>query len=171
MRLGGMIMFCSNCGHEIADDSNFCCNCGFQINRSGNQDINNIVSTIVNKYPNDKVAAIKEYRGITHCTLVEATNIFDQIYSGKKSIKDIKRFDGVYRYSIWHGKQEVYCPRCNSSNCGFFQQHIPEKTKVKYTANLNPLKPFTIANRKEKVIQKEQVLEKFICNDCGKIFQ
>ena len=45
-------------------------------------------------------------------------------------------------------------------------------TKTRYTANLNPLKPFTLLNKKEKVVKKEQVVteSKFICNSCGKIF-
>lgn len=164
-------MFCSNCGCEIVDGSKFCSNCGRQINVNREQEFSNIINSIIKKYPNDKIAAIKEYRGMTNCTLVEATNIFEPIYKGKKSPSEIKNFEGVYRYSFLYGKQEVYCPRCKSSNCGFFQERIPERTKVKYTANLNPFKPFTFANRKEKVVQKEGTAEKFICNDCGKIFQ
>ncbi len=83
------------------------------------------------------------------------------------------KFDGVYRYTLG-SKQEVYCPRCNSSNCSHYKEQkvIPGKTKTKYTANLNPLKPFTLVNKKEKVIKQERVIteNKFICNSCGKIF-
>lgn len=83
-------------------------------------------------------------------------------------------FKGVYRYTFGGAKQEVYCPRCKSNNCSHYQEHkiIPGKTKTKYTANLNPLKPFTLVNKKEKVIKQEKVVteSKFICNSCGKIF-
>lgn len=38
--------------------------------------------------------------------------------------------------------------------------------------NLNPFKPFTILDKKEKVVRKERTIteSKFMCNDCGKIF-
>lgn len=82
-------------------------------------------------------------------------------------------FNGIYKYTNF-GKIEVYCPRCGSENCSHYQEQkiIPGKTKTKYTANLNPLKPFTLFNKKEKVIRKDKVVteQKFICNSCGKIF-
>lgn len=78
-------------------------------------------------------------------------------------------FEGVYR-----GLQEVYCPRCNSSNCDYYVEEkvIPEKTKVTYSANLNPLKPFTLINKNEKVVKKERIqkIKKFRCKNCGKVF-
>lgn len=84
------------------------------------------------------------------------------------------KFNGVYRKTLFSGLQEVYCPRCGSENCSHYQEQkiIPSKTKTRYTANLNPLKPFTLLNKKEKVVKKEQVIteSKFICNSCGKIF-
>lgn len=85
-----------------------------------------------------------------------------------------KQFNGIYKYTLFKGKQEVYCPRCNSENCSHYKQQkiIPEKTKTKYTANLNPLKPFTLVNKKEKVVRKEfeYTENKIICNNCGYIF-
>lgn len=93
-----------------------------------------------------------------------------------------KQFSGIYRYSVWSGKQEVYCPRCDSENCSYYQEQnlIPGKTKTKvkarYSVNLNPLKPFTILNKKEnakeKIVRKERIVtrSKIMCNDCGYIF-
>lgn len=85
-----------------------------------------------------------------------------------------KHFQGVYRYTMFGNKKEVYCPRCNSENCSHYQEQriIPGKTKTTYSANLNPLKPFTIVNKKEKVIREAQTqsISKFICNSCGFIF-
>lgn len=87
---------------------------------------------------------------------------------------DVKKFGGVYRQTLLNGLQEVRCPRCNSENCSHYKEQkiIPGKTKTRYTANLNPLKPFTLVNKKEKVVKKEQIVteNKFICNNCGKIF-
>ena len=83
-------------------------------------------------------------------------------------------FAGVYRKTLLHGLQEVYCPRCGSENCSHYQELklIPGKTKITYSANLNPLKPFTLINKNEKIIKEEKIVteSKFICNKCGKIF-
>lgn len=95
----------------------------------------------------------------------------------KKEVEEVEEeaeFNGIYRYSFWGKPKEVYCPRCGSENCSYFteQKIIPGKTKTKYTANLNPLKPFTLVNKKEKVVRKdfEYTKNKISCNDCGKIF-
>lgn len=107
-------------------------------------------------------------------------NEYKVIISREKSDKMEERinnipFNGVYRYTLFGGKQEVRCPRCGSENCSHHQEQkiIPGKTKASYSANLNPLKPFTFANKKEKVKRKEQVIteSKFICNSCGYIFK
>lgn len=83
-------------------------------------------------------------------------------------------FNGIYKYTLFGGKKEVYCPRCRSWDCRRDSRniYIPGKTKTTYSANLNPLKPFTFANKKEKVIRQEMNFEQefFVCNKCGKIF-
>lgn len=83
------------------------------------------------------------------------------------------QFNGVYRYVLGI-KQEVRCPRCESENCSPYRETKikPAKTKTVYKANLNPLKPFTLLDKKEKIVQKEKVKEKnaFICNKCGMKF-
>ena len=82
--------------------------------------------------------------------------------------------NGIYKYTLFGGKKEVYCPRCRSWDCRRDSRniYIPGKTKTTYSANLNPLKPFTFANKKEKVIRQEMNFEQefFVCNKCGKIF-
>lgn len=89
-------------------------------------------------------------------------------------IMGINKFNGIYRYQFGK-KEEVYCPRCHSENCSHYQEQkiIPGKTKTRYTANLNPLKPFTLVNKKEKVVRKEEIVteSKFLCNNCGMIFK
>lgn len=98
-----------------------------------------------------------------------------------------KEFSGIYKYVpdgwLKTKKIEVYCPRCGSENCSHHQEQTqyqtvtPAKTKTRYTANLNPLKPFTLVNKKEKVVKKEKVNtkvkteQKIICNSCGFTFE
>ncbi len=99
-----------------------------------------------------------------------------QTYSSLFEEKETKteNFHGIYKY-VSGKKVEVFCPRCNSQNCSYYttEKVIPEKTKTRYTANLNPFRPFTLVNKKEKVIRKNQTVteQKIICNDCGNIFQ
>ncbi len=85
-----------------------------------------------------------------------------------------KEFHGIYKYNFWGQKSEVYCPRCGSQNCQYFttEKFVPGKTKTTYKANINPLKPFTLVNKKEKVISQDKTIteKQIICNDCGRIF-
>lgn len=92
----------------------------------------------------------------------------------EKNISNDENFNGVYRSRL--GKlEEVYCPRCGSDNCSHYQEQkiVPGKTKTRYTANLNPLKPFTLVNKKERVVRKDEIVteSKFLCNSCGMIFR
>lgn len=68
------------------------------------------------------------------------------------------------------------CPACYGENCHAFvtEKVIKEgKTKGTISLNLNPLKPFTIFNHKEKVVRNPVTVQesKFVCDDCGKIFK
>jgi len=114
-------------------------------------------------------------------------NRFDAIYrktSDEKYIQEKQKekakphknenFKGIYRCD-WSGrKTEIYCPYCHSDNCSWYvtEKTIPGKTKTTYKANLNPLKPFTLYNKNEKVISEERQVTKkrIICNSCGRIF-
>lgn len=104
-----------------------------------------------------------------------------EIYdSEKKKQNDIiesqrkNNFSGVYKYGLIGQKIEVYCANCGSSNCSEYKDEIvvPEKTKTTVSMNLNPLKPFTFANVNEKVVRNGYSIpiKRFVCNDCGKIF-
>jgi len=76
-------------------------------------------------------------------------------------------FDGIYKY-VFGEKIPVYCPRCGSSNCSYFQEQNIELGKARYSYNLNPFRIFTFANKKQKI--KNYTVSKICCNDCGKIF-
>ena len=78
-----------------------------------------------------------------------------------------------------HSEQvQKCCPRCGSTHFQYAGQQIygarPEKTKTRYTANLNPLRPFTLVNKKEKVVKKARsgyAVDEFICLNCGNRFR
>lgn len=70
------------------------------------------------------------------------------------------------------------CPYCGSTHFQYAGQQIygarPEKTKTRYTANLNPLRPSTLVNKKEKVVKKARsgyAVDEFICLNCGNRFR
>lgn len=91
-----------------------------------------------------------------------------------KHIESQKRkSNGIYRRTL-KGQRKVYCPRCDSDNCEWITETkvIPGKTKKETTLNLNPLKPFTIFNHKEKVVRRdmEYTVKRIQCYDCGNIF-
>lgn len=82
-------------------------------------------------------------------------------------------FKGVYR-ATENGLVEVYCPRCSSWDCSHTQitTTVPQKTKTRYTVNLNPFRPFTLVNKKEKIKQQGRTYSqhRFMCKRCGLIF-
>lgn len=80
--------------------------------------------------------------------------------------------DKTPTYNEW---QKPCCPRCGQSNYHVMVTNEvirPGKTKTQSSINLNPLKPFTIMNHKEKVVRREitRNVSRFVCNECGNIF-
>lgn len=70
------------------------------------------------------------------------------------------------------------CPYCYSTNWQYAGQATvgarDAKVKTQYKANLNPLKPFTLVGKKEKVVRKAKAgitYDEFICSNCGKRFR
>lgn len=131
-----------------------------------------LFSEILKSTNNDRIKAMKIARTQTGITLVEANKIADDyIFRGidtdlaelnrkrqEKKEEEDRNFNGIYRVSILGNKTKIYCPRCRSSNCSWYaeQKVVPGKTKTRYTANLNPFHPFTLVNKKEKVVRKER---------------
>lgn len=160
---------CPECGNGVSDKANFCPNCGYPISRQRGQ---------VTELPS------APYTVCPQCGAHNMIGVFTCSYCGHKyktseyiviQPDGEPEFHGIYRYTLFGKKQEVYCPRCHSSNCSYYnEQHIiPAKTKTKYTTNLNPFKPFTLVNKKEKVIRKEKTVSesKIMCNNCGYTFK
>ena len=145
---------CPECEKEISDKAESCIHCGFPIKQY--------------------LKKINDEKGYC-CPSCHKQNELGRNFCKFCGFKiSQKEFHGIYKYTVF-GKQEVYCPRCGSEDCSHYKEQnvIPAKTKTRYTANLNPLHPFTLVNKKEKVKRKEKVVTeaKIICNSCGKIFK
>lgn len=161
------LIMCPECGKSISDKSKNCINCGYPLDE--------IKSEENDKFQLYTVCPICNHKnepGIFICK-----NCKHKYTMGEYEIVEERtshNFNGVYRYTLLGKMQEVYCPRCGSSECSHYkeQKMIPGKTKTRYTMNLNPLIPFTLVNKKEKIVKKENtyIENKFMCNKCGKIF-
>lgn len=143
---------CPECGKEISSKAASCPNCGC---------------------PASEFAK-------TQVDYVNPTSDFSVVNPQKKDNNEHSEenkvpFTGVYRTHLFGKREEVYCPICGSANCSIYREQrvIPGKSKTSYTMNLNPLKPFTLFNKKEKVIKQDRVVteNKFMCNSCGHIFR
>ena len=194
------IIECPECKKEISDKANVCVHCGFPIkeyleNNAEKEEKENIEEEKQKEQYWCRNCHRQNKIGEDYCTfcgnrLTPYYKPMDSMFSNwdkeeitsidtveNREVKNTEKpheFHGIYRYTLLGGKQEVYCPRCHSENCSHYKEQkiIPEKTKTRYSVNLNPLKPFTFANKKEKLVRKDQVItqNKIICNDCGKIF-
>ncbi len=161
---------CPYCGSESIASEGYCNDCGMRIVDSPNKIIN------PNKVLCPKCGT-ENYKNNFYCTNCKS-KLRISVNNEKMQETSIDRFKdefpGIYTYDVFGKKKEVYCPRCGSSDCSHYQEQkiIPAKTKTRYTANLNPLRPFTLVNKREKVIKKEEIVTegKFLCNKCGKIF-
>lgn len=195
---------CPECGKEISSYSDVCIGCGYPIKEmsisnkkeeaqenicENKYGFNNCVLDVLYSQCNeDKIKMVKLVRQGTTLSLAQAKEIVDIYWENHVTNNSLtiqnpqtetqiipkKEFHGIYRYTVFGGKQEVYCPRCGSQDCSHYQQEkiIPGKTKTRYTMNLNPLRPFTLVNKKEKVVTKDKYVteDKIICNSCGYIF-
>ena len=169
------LISCPECGHEVSDKATICVNCGYPI-----KEYVESMEKVAKEKENYKCPECGSQNEIGEdycsCCGMRLTPYWKnkQIEVTNEDIEEEKIFDGIYRHSFFKGMQEVHCPRCGSSNCSWIQQQhiIPGKTKTRYTANLNPFHPFTLVNKKEKIVQEERTytVKKIMCNDCGRIF-
>lgn len=193
---------CVGCGFPVGEylgrssDSSFSC-----AKKELNFVLEDLLDELYKSENGKKVMMIKKVQEITGRSLSEAKEIVNDYFASKfpekklyytkkeeikKNISEPKKekqiFNGIYRYEN-SKKEEVYCPRCGSENCSYYteqtqsQKSTPAKTKTRYTVNLNPFRPLTIVNKKEKVVKKEKVKtkvkteQKIICNSCGFTFE
>lgn len=162
---------CPECGKEISDRATSCINCGFPI------------SDYLEETKKEENKKQKPYTICPKCNSMNELGKwicencghkykdkeYNPIYPNKKP------FAGIYKYDFWGNAEEVRCPSCKSEDCSHYEETITlqEKTKTTYSANLNPLKPFTLINKNEKVVRPEvkHTIHKFKCNKCGDIFE
>ena len=171
-----MLIRCPECDKEISDKAEICIGCGYPIKEYVQENKENeepkkcpyCNSFDIDKdyYCNDCGMNTLVRKNIEKETQNEVLEIENKVLENE--------FNGIYKYDILGKKKEVYCLRCNSENCSHYKvdRIIPGKTKTRYTANLNLLRPFTLVNKKEKVVRREMVVteNKFMCDKCGYIF-
>lgn len=167
-KLDAMLRVCPKCWYRERDDNNvqsksymICPSC-WEKNPLGSYECNSCGYNSKTGKTNNKME-LKEQHNI-----VSVQENFEIIPERKTN------FNGIYKVSIF-GVKEIYCPICGSSDCEYYyEKHvIPGKIKTTYQANLNPLKPFTLINKKEKVVRKEKSYneKKIMCNKCGWVFR
>jgi len=113
----------------------------------------------------------------------DETKLYENIYDYLKEVCKVKLFSRNELLQLTVGadghlysrKTKRCCPKCGSENCHAFVDTVQissGKTKTRYTANLNPLKPFTLLNKKETVVRNPYSVNvsKFQCDNCGKVF-
>lgn len=172
---------CPECGKEISDKASACPNCGCPSSEWS--------EIIDNKEPERcRYCGCKSIGKDGYCEVCGRKHVLPYRISIPTPQQEIikmeespykkeeppYKFEGIYRHTLFGGLQEVRCPICHSEDCSHYKEEKirPGKTKTTYSLNLNPLKPFTVVNKKEKVKRKEKVIteSKFICNKCGHVF-
>ena len=168
---------CLLCGSEIKGDEDYCLECGNRLTTYSLKTIKEVLNPgePYSICPKCGSKNNKKNTVCINCNYVCSFAILKTHYLWEaEDFSTDYEFNGIYRYNFWGEKKEVYCPRCGSENCSHYkeQQFVPAKIKTRYTANLNPLRPFTVLNKKEKVVRQAQTVtnDKFMCNECGKIF-
>ncbi|MBE5878085.1 MAG: zinc ribbon domain-containing protein [Lachnospiraceae bacterium] len=168
---------CPECGREISDKATLCIGCGFPIKEYLEDARMSVPSKEMCPYCGSENIDNNGYCDDCGMLIASHSNIAES--QNKNEIEKLsenkREFQGIYRCTTFGGMQEVYCPRCGSEDCSHHQEQrvIPAQTKTRYTANLNPLRPFTLVNKKEKVVKYGKTIteNKIICNKCGMIFQ
>ncbi|MBP3617989.1 MAG: zinc ribbon domain-containing protein [Lachnospiraceae bacterium] len=156
---------CEYCGSVDIDDDGYCNNCGMKL-------LQERVGAVEQQNENVLVEAKGLYTICPECDFRNEPGKFTCIKCGHKYT--------MSEYEVVYAKEETdfasrKCPSCNSKRVRAFVEEkviIPKKTKGQTSINLNPFKPFTVFNQKEKVIRKEKKIctSRFICDACGRVF-
>ena len=103
---------------------------------------------------------------------------FAVLNEDKKIIEERNRFtpEQINERKKYDMQGIKYCPYCLSTKWQYAGQETigatDDKIKTSYSLNLNPLKPFTVVNKKQKVVKgyKGVTRDKYVCLKCGKTF-
>lgn len=166
------LITCPECGKQISDKAASCPGCGCPASEFAGFEETEKEDAIC-PFCGEELVIEDGYCAVCGMRITSYMEEKDKTY-GREEVEQIEEFNGVYRHTLFKGLQRVYCPRCGSQNCSHYyeQRIIPGMTKTQYSANLNPLRPFTLVNKKEKVVRQERIAtdHKFMCNECGKLF-
>lgn len=185
------LISCPECGREVSDKANACPNCGYPIEQDKIKE-----NKLICPYCGEEVQVeegycsscgmrIEPYRSEkksyppiqekpqTPYTVCPSCGFYNN--SGDYVCRRCGHKYKIDEYNVILPKSNS-CPSCGSSRVHAFVEEVvirDGKTKSKTTVNLNPLKPFTVFNHKEKVVRKPitKQVSKFVCDDCGNIFQ
>lgn len=182
-----MLIKCPECGKEISNKADCCPNCGFPIDNIKIDETKQCVkcgndySRILKEHVLDGINGLWIFHDIAYCdqceNRVDLDNLKSRIaYEQRKNTNAINNQNVAATIrATANVRNSIRCPYCGGLNCqSFIERRIvkPAKIKNRTTLNLNPLKPFTVFNHKQKVVRKEvsQNISRFICNNCGKVF-
>lgn len=197
------LMKCPECGNSVSDKSRDCIHCGYPIKEYLSEKAKQEAFTEIFKckqcgfqnevgtdYCRECGTRITDYKDSTRALgnkeEYDYTSVPHTICPncGKKNKAGEFKCDTCghrytlndYKVVIPRENSKMSCPRCGGTNYHAFVEEVVicgGKTRAKTILNLNPLKPFTVFNHKEKVVRKPvtRQVSKFICDDCGKIFQ
>ena len=153
---------CSECGKEISDKAKQCIHCGYPLENH-----------------EDEIRYEVDMKECPYCGYANKQTADYCNGCGKRITECQKRVKGLmFRENEYSGITDgphTICPACGGMRFHAFivdEVISPAKVKSRTTLNLNPLKPFTVFNHKEKVVRKPWIkqVSKFVCDDCGKIF-
>lgn len=143
----------------------------YNLNKNFYSNVMDVVATKENRQQFDRFKEIMDKHG-----RFSNRSRFDALYKRPKEVKVILEENMIKVRRELRGLDDKKCPYCGSKRYhAFVEDKVIRqgKTKMQTSVNLNPLKPFTLFNTKEKVVRNPLTMQvsKFVCDDCGKIFQ
>lgn len=182
---------CPKCGYINEEGALFCGKCSYRItpvvkksdyesSASKQAQLKTIILEIVHKYPQgEKIKMIRELRERTGMDLKDATDTIDGYLNSLKPSKIERTVQSPTRNTVSiNNPYALRCPKCGSMRLEFIGQEVlgarDAKIKTTTSLNLNPLKPFTVFNHKQKVVKKAKSgtsYDRWHCADCGYIFE
>lgn len=182
---------CPECGREISEKAESCPNCGLPLGDIVFKEYVNVDETkdckkcgkpysrIEREHIATGVNGLWIFHNIGYCDKCNMKIDIDMVKNRKEYEKRQERakenVNMIYNPISPIISNERRCPKCGSMKHHSYTENVvvrQGKVKKKTTLNLNPLKPFTVFNHKEKVVRDPVIrnVTKVICDNCGYIF-
>lgn len=152
--------------------------------KKAEEDERTIILDILKRYSrNERKKAALELQDRAGMDIEDAYGVINGYFRGKDRIvlsgdKKEKKENNLQESKPEISPYALRCPSCKSINLQIVSQEVrgARDAKIKTTTglNLNPLKPFTLFNHKEKVVKQARagsVYVKWRCMDCGHMFE